>query len=159
MKILKKRAWAAIIDVFILGLIIGILQFLNPNLFDGRGYLLILFIIPLFLRDILFRNASLGKVLCRIAIYGNDWKAPSLWLLIKRSFLTATIGYGIFMKSKFIDGGVISLFDWERDTLGTRVIDKRVYKELESIAKNRNGDFAKNMTELYNEYLRSLYLK
>ena len=63
------------------------------------------------------------------------------------------------MKSKFVDGGVISLFDWERDTLGTRVIDKRVYKELESIAKNRNGDFAKNMTELYNEYLRSLYLK
>ena len=159
MKVLKKRAIAAIIDVFILGLIIGFLQFLNPNLFDGRGYLLILFIIPLFLRDIFFKNASLGKVLCRIAIYDSDWKAPSLLLLIKRSFLTATIGYGIFMKSKFIDGGVVSLFDWERDTLGTRVIDKRIYKEIEIIAKNRNGDFAKNMTELYNEYLRSLYLK
>ncbi|MBQ8719985.1 MAG: RDD family protein [Clostridia bacterium] len=159
MKILKKRALAAIIDVFVLGLIIGFVQFLNPNLFGDKGYLLILFIIPLFLRDILFRNASLGKVLCRISVYDNDWKAPSLWLLIKRSFLTATIGYGIFMKSKFIDGGIVSLFDWERDALGTRVIDKRVYKELEIIAKNRNGDFAKNMTELYNEYLRGLYLK
>ena len=159
MKIFKKRSIAFLIDGFVFGAILVFCQ----ELFNKYwGYLRnwdLLLIFLFFLRDFVFRNASLGKKILGLAVYDNNWQSPKLSVLVKRSFLTATVGYALTWKAKFVNGDFISIFDWEREKLGTRVIDKKVYRELESIAKNQNGEFAKNMTELYNQYLRGLYLK
>lgn len=159
MKIFKKRAMAVLIDGFVLGLILVFCQQLLNKYWRYLGNWDLLLIFPFFLRDFVFRNASLGKKILGLAVYDNNWQPPKLSVLVKRSFLTATIGYALFWKAKFFDGNLISVFDWERERLGTRVIDKKVFRELEGIARNKEGDFSKNMTELYNEYLRGVYLK
>ena len=158
MKILKKRAFALLIDSFIFGSIIAIIQLVVPDLLKGRGLLLILLFIPLFFRDIVFRNASIGKKLLGISIYNDNWEKPDMLHLARRSFFSLTFLYVMTFKCKFTDGEYISIFDLEREKLKTRVIDNNVYNELKAKAEGANGDYAKNMTELYNEYLRGLYL-
>jgi len=159
MKIIKKRVLASLIDAFIFGAIVASIQLLIPNLLVNRGLLLIFLFIPFFSRDFVFRNASIGKKLLGIAIYDNDWRRPRLEVLLKRSFLTATVGYYLLFKAKFTGGNILAIIDFEREKIGTRVIDKKVYKELEIIAKAKKGEYKSNINELYNEYLRNLYLK
>lgn len=159
MKIIKKRVLALLVDSFILGSIIAILQLIFPDLFLDNVFWACLIVVPFVCRDFVFRNASIGKKLFGIAIYDKNWKKPTFILLLKRSFLTATVGYVLAWKYRFIDGNTLLLIDWERETLGTMVIDKKVYNELSFTAEQNSGDFAKNMTELYNEYLRRLYSK
>ena len=157
MKILKKRAIAAFIDSFLFGSAVAACQLAIPDLLDGKGLLLILLFIPFFCRDFLFLNASIGKKIMGIAIYDRKFERPKLFTLFKRSFLTATVGFALLYKAKFVDGSIIGLFDFEREKTGTFVIDKKVYKKLEAQASEQNSDFAKNMTELYNAYLRDAY--
>ena len=159
MKILKKRAIALIIDSFwfapYMVLVLELLKFLNVPL----GSWVVLLFLPLFARDIVFRNASIGKKIMGIRIYDNDWKAPGFFVLLKRSFFVITVGYVLLWKAKFVDGEVINFFDFEREKLGTRVVDKKVYANLKEEAEQLEGDFKKNMTELYNAYLRNTYMK
>ncbi len=160
MKILKKRVLAVCIDCFILASAVAVCQMVIGDPFpEISKALLPLIFIPLFFRDALFKNASIGKKVVGIAIYNDDWKNPGVKTLVKRSFLTFTLGFVLFWKSIFVDESKISVFDLEREKLGTRVIDKKVYKELSFIAKDMDGDFATNMTELYNKYLRGIYMK
>lgn len=157
MTIIQKRGIALLIDNFVFGSIIAAIQLAIPDLLVQKTPVLILMFIPLFLRDWLFRNASLGKKIMRIAIFDNNWKPPSLLTLFKRSILTGTVVYVMLCKYKFIDGNSIYVIDWERDNIGTRVIDLDVYQELDAEAKRSNGDYAENMTKLYNAYLRNVY--
>ena len=159
MKILKKRAIAMSIDSFILGMILASLSYVLRDFSFENSLSFLLVFVSFFCRDFLFRNASLGKKIMRIVIYDNDWKPPIFLLLFVRSFLVWTIGYPLSKKSRIHDNSMIHIFDWERDKLGTRVIDKEVYRRLSEEAKEMKGDFAKNMTELYNAYLREIYIK
>ena len=157
MKIIKKRALAALIDSFIMGTFFVIFQELT-KLFDfSIGNWDLLLLIPFFCRDFTFRNASIGKKILGIAVYDEKWKYPSLKKIFVRSIVISTAGYVIFFKFKFIDGNLIQFLDWERDKLGTRVVDKKVFKRLSQESESYGGDFSKNMTELYHEYLRNLY--
>lgn len=159
MKIFKKRVLALAIDTILLSLFVVGMQQLLLNLSLARSGSVILLLIPFIFRDLVFRNASIGKKILGLAVYDKNWRKPKCGVLILRSFSSMTIEYGILMyKSKPFKRGIISIFDWEREKLGTRVIDKKIFKELESKAKNQSGYFEDNMTELYNEYLRSLYL-
>ena len=157
MKIIKKRSIAALIDAFIMGMILVLFEavFKSFNIKIGNWDLLLF--IPCFCRDCLFGNASIGKKILGIAIYDDKWKRPGVKKLFLRSLLMSTVGYALFLKFKFVDGSLISILDWERDKFGTRVIDKKVLKRLSEEAQKQKGDFAQNMTELYNAYLRSLY--
>ena len=159
MKIFKKRVLACIVDSLIFALIIASCQLAIPWFLAGRGIVLILWFVPFFLRDLLFRNASLGKKLFNIAVYDKNWNKPKFGLLIKRSFLTSTVGYSLFLKSRFSERRILSLFDWERDKLGTQVVDVRVLKLIDQAAKEENGDFIANKSRLYNQYLRDLYME
>ena len=159
MKIIKKRAFALLIDSFIFGSVVAGLQLIFPNLLKDRGILLIFLFIPFFCRDIVFGNASPGKRILGISIYSTNWEKPSLKTLILRSFCTATVVYVLLIKSKLVGGNVMAAIDWERDKIGTYVIDAKVYGELQKEAKEMNGQFPENMTELYNTYLRDLYCK
>ena len=158
MTIMQKRAVALLIDELIYASIIAAIQLAVPDLLVGKGPLLILLFIPLLFRDILFRNASIGKKIMRIAIFDNSWQPPKPLLLFKRSFLTGTVVYVMLYKYKFVDGCVLPAIDWERDNIGTRVIDLEVYKEIDAEAKRLKGDYAENMTRLYAEYLKGIYL-
>ena len=115
--------------------------------------------VPIFLKDLVFRNASIGKKLLGIVIYDNNWQPPKVKILVKRTVLMLTAGYLLFFKIKFIDGDMTELFNWEKNYIGTRVIDKKIFKELSEQAKNQTGDFAKNLDTLYNAYLIDLYHK
>ena len=159
MKILKKRAIAALIDSFIVGSILVIFDELFDLLNVNIGNWDILIVMLLFARDFIFRNASIGKKLLGLIIYDNNWNAPSFLLLFKRSFLISTVGYVLLLKAKFVEGSVINFFHYEREKIGTSVIDKKIYNDLKSQAESKEGDFNKNMTDLYNAYLRSLYIK
>lgn len=157
MKIIKKRALAILIDSFIMGTFFVIFQELTKLFEFSIGNWDLLLLIPFFCRDFTFRNASIGKKILGIAVYDEKWKYPSLKKIFVRSIVISTAGYVIFFKFKFIDGNLIQFLDWERDKLGTRVVDKKVFKILSQESESYGGDFSKNMTELYHEYLRNLY--
>ena len=154
MKVLKKRAVALLIDSFLLGALLALTQeLLNWGDWD------ILLIILFFFKDCVFKNASIGKKLMGLSIYNSDWNAPSIKVLFKRGALMLTVGHLLTLKALAVGESLMSVFDFERERLGTQVIDKRVYSELAQQARQRDGDFSKNMTELYNSYLRDLYIK
>ena len=160
MKILKKRVYAIIIDTFILGTLLVVCQTVfRENLFKvGRVVELILLML-FFFKDLTFRNASIGKKLMGIAVYDIHWKAPKIISLVKRTFFILPMGCLLFWKALFVDGKIISFFDWEREKLGTRVVDNKVLKKLSIEAKGMKGDFSSNLDILYSAYLRDLYMK
>ena len=157
---MAKRYIAMLIDSFAFGLILAICKFgLDALEFRSLEIMFALIVLVLSLRDVIFANASFGKKCVGISVYDLNWKKPKIAVLIKRSFSTATLGMAILFKSRFSEEGTISFIDWERDKLGTMVIDDKVFEELRLIAEAQKGDFAANMTALYNKYLREMYLK
>lgn len=162
MKVFKKRLFAYLIDSFAFGIAFAIFQLGFPQAYAfilKYDLLLCLMFVPFFFKDVLFRNASLGKKIMRISIYDNNWKKPNVKTLFLRALRVTTVGYVMIWRAILTGEGVISVLDWEREKIGTRVIDKRIYAEIDSKAKDMNGNYAKNMSELYNEYLRKIYLK
>ena len=160
MKILKKRIIAFVIDMFTITFIVVAIYESIKNYFIIPDILVIVFIfVPFFIRDVFFRNASLGKKILGIAVYDEEWKAPKLLLLVKRSAVLTFIGCFMIYKAKFVDGSYISLFDYERDHFKTQVVDKKVLEKLKVQAKGEDGDFNKNLTRLYKEYLMDIYMK
>ena len=158
-KILKKRIVASIIDSIIVASYIAILQLALPQWYAWcldkfGGLILIVLLIPYFLKDLIFRNASIGKMIEGIAIYDDNWKRPNPFLLIKRSFIMLTVGYVKFIKTKFTSGNLLTFFDWEMDDLNTRVVDKKFFKYMES-QLNDKEDRATQMSRMYSEYLKS----
>ena len=87
-----KRIIALLIDVFV---IVAFHLLLN-QFFNIKSYIIFVF---LFIKDILFLNASLGKKIMGIAIFNRDFSKPTLLTVIKRSILTNTIGYLILYKA------------------------------------------------------------
>ena len=160
MKVFKKRICAVFVDSFVFGLIIASLQLLIPNITVDRSpifYLLLLF--PFFMRDFIFKGASIGKKLLGIRIYDKNWESPSFSVLLKRSFLTTFVGYFMCFKIKFVDGSIIDIIDLERDKLGTRVVDKKILKEIKKQVELLDGEYTENMSKLYDGYVLNLYLK
>lgn len=158
MKTLKKRAVAGAIDYFVFAFVLAILTIVFADVwetfFQEYSFALPFVFIPLFFRDILFGNASLGKRIVGIKIYDKNWKKPSLKILFKRSVGTSTIVAVLLFKSILVDENPISCIDWERNTFGTMVVDKKVYAEIDAEARQMGGDYEKNMTELYLARLR-----
>lgn len=161
MKVLAKRGIAVFIDCFIIACIVLIPQPLFNSLSaDLKSEFLLLLIIPLYcLKDCVFKNASIGKKIVGIEIFDSNWKAPKISALIYRNIWMAYKGYFLFWKSKVAHESKITLFDEERNDLGTVVIDKKVYKRLKKECEVQKGDYCENMTRMYNEYLRGIYIK
>ena len=160
MKILTKRAIALLIDAFVYGLIYVLCQKLLQNWHENLSSLVyfILFV-PFFFKDVIFKNASLGKKIMKIYIFNDEWQPPKAFVLVKRAFLMQTVGYVLFWRLKHFDDNMISFFDWERDSLKTRVIEKKVYIMLQKEIGIGAKDYSSKMTNRYNGYLRNLYIK
>ena len=158
MKILKKRAIALLIDSFIFGAFYELCRSFLPEGFFKLGTLAyVILFIPFAFKDCVFRNASIGKKIVGICIFTTEWKTPSFLLLAKRTLYMGTWGYSIFLKNKFIDGRIISLFDWEQNVLKTLVIDKKVFNDLKEKVQDLNKNSSDTMLNMYNEYLRTYY--
>ena len=160
MKILKKRKIAFVIDSFIFGFIIAGLQLIIEDLTVDRSIVFFaLMFSPLFLRDYLFKGASIGKKILGIRIYNDDWKSPTFLKLLKRSFLTTSYGWMLWWKSKFIEECFSDIIEWEREKFGTRVVDNKVFKRLSEKAKLCEGRWEDNMSKIYDEYIMCVYFK
>ena len=94
-----------------------------------------------------------------IEVYDDSWNKPTFILSVKRSAMTSIFGYVLIWKSVFIGASKMVLFEWEKNVIKTFVIDRKVYKSLKADAEKMQGDFSKNMTELYMMYLRDFYFK
>ena len=156
MKIFKKRFIAFVIDLLILGCLIFILkQFvtIRKNSFEYAALFL-----PLFFRDFIFKGASIGKAIVGIRIYGKEWESPSFFLLLKRSVLTSFfVVRALLHDGKILGSDVVFVYYLERDKLGTKVIDKKVFKRINSEARLLSGSYIENMNKLYDDYMKSLY--
>lgn len=164
MKLMGKRIAAHIIDAFLVASIVAICKLIIEKTVvnisitpDTSKYIAFVFL-PLYIfRDIVFRNASIGKKIMGLAVYDNAWQPPKILTILKRDAVMLFVGMLMLYKIFCISGGIIEFFNWEMNVLGTRVVEKKVYAEFESIAKNREGKFAENMSELYSMYLKDLY--
>ena len=164
MKIFKKRFCACLIDSFIHGSFMVVCQtLLEKYIFEQyvfelwSNYFDFLLLIPFFFKDLVFRNASLGKKLMGIIIVNEEWQAPQRKTIVKRAIMMSTVGFCLAWKGKIVDGTPIELFGWEREKLKTQVIDRKVLERIRAEAKRENGDVVATMTKLYDDYLRTLY--
>ena len=159
MKILKKRAIALIVDSSLIAFVFaGIDYILGLSVLEFQ-FFKVLFYMIFFFKDIVFKNASIGKKIMGIEIYDLEWKVPNIMKLFVRSMLINTIGIIYVWKAKFIDGSMIYLIDFERERCKTRVIDKKILEKLRKEARAMEGNENENLTKLYDEYLRSIYIK
>ncbi|MBQ9744291.1 MAG: RDD family protein [Clostridia bacterium] len=155
MKILNKRIMALLLDSFILGILYVLIQKSLVLCGIGLNYWYILIFVLFFLKDFAFRNKSIGKKLLGIEIYDQNWEIPKFSLIVKRTIFMLTAGYILFLKIIFISGNKMEIFDWEEEKFGTKVIDKKILREL----KNKTQNSSLEMTKEYNLYLISIYAK
>ena len=160
MKILKKRILAFFIDNIIVGLALAlaieILKRFDIGI-EKLAFLLAAFL--LIFRDFIFRNASIGKKFLGLRVYDGNWEKPKASILLKRCFFSSFVGTFILFKAKFFDENSLMFFNYEKEKLNARVIDKKVYNNLKKTAELKEGTFSQNMTELYDEYLKKNYDK
>ena len=127
MPLLLKRSIASFIDDFVVAVFFYIFQ----NIFIKFGFELnffvyFLFLTPLFFKDIVFRNASIGKKIVGLVICNKDGSLPDFKILVKRAFLMYSVGYYYFLKGLCIDKIYFSeLVYWEENTFGTKVINSK----------------------------------
>lgn len=138
MKLFSKRIFAAFIDYFVIASILFFCSASNFSSwvwsfsiaindisvisFPSFGFLIV--IIPLFFKDVLFRNASLGKKLMGLVILSEDGVSPPIKVIVKRGIIMATIGYINAIKFMLLLD-YSAFVDWELSHLKTKVVDRR----------------------------------
>ena len=158
MKILKKRAIASVIDSFIYGMLLEMFMRCFPSLRMTNGIVYLIMLMPFFARDIVFKNASIGKKIMGIEIYDKTWNVPKFHVLFKRSLVTNMFLYLLLYKAFFTDKNYLIALNIEYEKLGTFVIDKKFLKRLKEEAQISNRfDEKKDLTQLYLEYLKNVY--
>jgi hypothetical protein len=113
-------------------------------------------LVPYFLKELTFRNASIGKKIMGLVIYDSDWNLLSPLKTVARTIFMMTVGdatYGLMGYTKFKREKRIAFIEWELKHVKTQVVEKKVYKKLKAEAEQMDGDFKENMTTLYNKYL------
>ncbi|MBO5869273.1 MAG: RDD family protein [Clostridia bacterium] len=90
MELFKKRVKAQVWDFIFIGLVATLIHFFIPNI-----YLLLIIVIFLHIfRDLLFRNASLGKKFQGIMVIDNGGGVPTIKQMILRNIPTVLLmGY------------------------------------------------------------------
>ena len=129
-----KRFFAEIIDYFIIGLLfVGLENFNLPEWFYGISFSIadipidipsigvLIVIVLISTKDLLFRNASVGKKIMGLVIVDDKRNIPNIKNMLKRGILMPTLGYIIFITSAF-DKDYFEM--WELNTLKTMVVNK-----------------------------------
>ena len=160
LKIITKRVYAALIDAFLFGTCWTLFSNIIFENMDppAKSFNIVLFI-AYFFKDCIFKNASIGKKILGLRIYGLNWKPIGVFEMVKRTVFMLSAGYLMFLKIKFLGSksDMMEFFDWERDQLKTVVIDEKIFKQFSEEANLLPGNYADNMTNLYHAYLRRIY--
>ena len=154
-----KRFTAAMIDYGIVFIAMTVLSFLPmPSWFWGFGFQIgkvpislgslgaYLLIGSICLKDLLFKNASLGKRIMGLILVNDAWEKPSLKQMLIRGVAMPLLGLLHFISAK---GDLKKLAVWEKGTLHTRIVPKALFEELKGIAEGKAGPYAENMEILY----------
>ena len=158
MKILKKRGTATMIDLWVFGSILALLNMYVLDYIPGENKIILL-MLAFPACDALFGNASLGKKLLGLKIYDKFWRKPSLKVLYVRKFVTNIWGSKLFMSAAMSDKNFLPVFDLEREKCGTYVVDKEMYEEFNRKALEKGGNYTDNMCALFAAYLVENYRK
>lgn len=130
-----KRFFAEIIDCFIIGLLFaGLDRFSLPEWFYGISFNIadipitipsvgvLIVIIPMVIKDLLFKNASIGKKIMALVVVDDKRNVPDKKTILKRGILMPTLGYMVFVTSGF-DKDYFEM--WELNILKTMVVNKK----------------------------------
>ena len=118
MRLIRKRAVAWLIDVFIYAALFALLFKYVTKLFGDKGDIFYyILLIPLFAKDCIFKNRSIGKKIMGLSVYKSNWEKASPFELIKRSFLTMVFSYIIGLKAILFGESPEAVFDWELNKL------------------------------------------
>ena len=154
----RNRIISSLIDLCIIGTILAICIKYVPEWFWRFSFKIgtipvslpsvgpVLFIIPFCFKDVVFRNASLGKKIMNLIIVDNEWDIPSIKTLMKRGILMPTWGYVTLIKNL---SGNFSIENWEIDNLKTRVIDRNMFQKMKQESLAMGGNYKNNMDKLY----------
>ena len=154
----RNRIIASLIDLCIIGTILAICTMFAPEWFWGFTFKIgavpvsipsvgfVLLIVIFCFKDVLFRNASLGKKIMNLIIVDNEWNIPPVKTLMKRGILMPTWGYVTLIKNL---SGDFSIENWEIDNLRTKVIDRYLFQEMKQECQTMGGNYKNNMDKLY----------
>jgi len=126
-----------LIDYFAIGSILALIfGFLNePDWFWNFAFTfshlsvsfpsvgVVLVLVPIFSKDLLFRNASLGKKLMGLVVLDQSGDIPTVRIVLKRGCIMQTLGYVTFVRYCFAKGDIVA---WELQKLGTKVVKKQI---------------------------------
>lgn len=157
-KIFIKRSFAFLIDVFLFAFLYEMLRnYLSSflSITGSWGYFII--VLPLVMRDLLLRNASLGKALMGLVVVDEKWSAPSVATVIKRTVLTTALGHLLLYRLRKInenmEEALLAEQEWELQYLKARVVERKVYKALKEKATSGGTIDVAAMNQLYDQYL------
>ena len=157
MRIIKKRAVAWLIDIFLYATVFVMLFKYVTNLFGDKATIFYyILLIPFLAKDLVFKNCSFGKRIMGISIYKADWKKPTPAELFVRSLFTMVFSYIIFLKAITLGDGPIEVLDWELNKLKMIVVENKTYNKMKEVSLKKGGKFEKEMTIQYEQYVHSL---
>ena len=121
----------------------------------------------LFISLILFNHykpknkVSIGMKIMNISIYTSEWTCPTTrYLLGRHKYSTSAydefyiFGFRLIPRKK----DIMQWYYYEIRQIGIIYIENSVYDELSAEARAMEGDFVRNMTDLYITYLEKIYL-
>ena len=160
-KLFKKRALAYLIDVFLFAFVYELFRKYIARfvlITNTWGYFVI--IIPFLLRDLIFRNGSVGKKITGLIVVDNKWDIPGVGIIIKRAAITS-FGHILLYRFRLLNENwemaCLAELEWEYSRFKARVVEKKVFKALkEKTFVDGIVDIDK-MNQLYEKHLYSEY--
>lgn len=123
---------------------------------DSWGYFIVV-AVPLCIRDLVFRNSSIGKKIMGLIVVNANWTTPDVLTVIKRTTVTASLGYMLLFRLRALnedwETALFAELEWEYTRLKTRVVEKEVYKKLQEEASINKKIDVDAMNRLYDQYL------
>jgi hypothetical protein len=172
MKIYGKTEMASFLDGLIFALpaatTIVLLQkyvsVLNEHPYDRifTAAMFVLFISYIIFNEFKPKNkVSIGMKIMNISIYTSEWTYPTTrYLLGSHKYRTSAhdefyiFGFRLIPRKK----DIMQWYYYQIWQIGIICIENSVYDELSEKARAMEGDFARNMTDLYITYLEKIYL-
>ena len=158
-KLFRKRIVAYLVDVMIFALCYEMLRkyiLVFVSVTGAWGYFLI--VPPFFIfRDLLFKNASIGKKLLGLVVVDDKWSKPNFFTITKRAAITVTLGQVLYFKlkgqSESRDYARLAFAEWEYRHLKTRVVERHIFNTIKEKAAGNNGNAdVDTMDLLYERY-------
>ena len=159
MKILKKRCMAFLVDISLFGSAVVLIDMYILSLLphENNSFILLFFLFPA--RDIVFGNASLGKMIFGLRVYDKFWRKPTFKTLYRRSLVSSMHGYHLYSRALTVTGSFLPIFDADREKGGGYVIEKKMYEEFHKKALETAGNYSDKMSAMFAAYLVENYRK